>query len=113
MHPLYSSCKICRGGTCDGTRPRVPPSGERCPCNFHPSEWLRASVLTCRLISLVGVKWTCLRIDKQAFPPVCREGVRYSCEICGDSVYNYIHRVYNYIYRVYNHMCSLYNRCLS
>ena len=38
-------------------------------CNFHPSGWLRASALTCRLISLVGVKWSCLRIDKRAFPP--------------------------------------------
>jgi len=36
---------------------------------FHPSGWLRAGVLTCRLISLVGVKWSCLRINKQAFPP--------------------------------------------
>ena len=42
------------------------------PCNFHPSGWLRASALTCRLISLVGVKWSCLRIDKQAFPPFVR-----------------------------------------
>ena len=25
--------------------------------------------LTCRLISLVGVKWSCLRINTQAFPP--------------------------------------------
>ena len=31
--------------------------------------WLQASVLTCCLISLVGVKWSCLRIIKQAFPP--------------------------------------------
>ena len=37
-------------------------------CNFHPLGWLWASALTCRLISLVGVKWSCLRIDKQAFP---------------------------------------------
>ena len=44
-------------------------AGETCPCNFHPSGWFRASALTCRLISLVGVKWSCLQIDKQAFPP--------------------------------------------
>jgi len=43
-------------------------AGETSPCNFHPSGWLRASALTCRLISLVGVKWSCLRINK-AFPP--------------------------------------------
>ena len=34
---------------------------------------LRASARTCRLISLVGVKLSCLRIDKQAFPPVWEE----------------------------------------
>ena len=33
------------------------------------SGWLRASALTCRLISLVGVQWSCLRI-KQAFLPL-------------------------------------------
>jgi hypothetical protein len=38
-----------------------------CPCNFHPPGWLRVSALSCRLISLVGVKWSCLRFDKQAF----------------------------------------------
>ena len=27
-----------------------------------PSGWLRASVLTCRLISLVGVQWSCVLI---------------------------------------------------
>jgi len=43
--------------------------GETCPCNFHPSGWLRASARTCRLISLVGVKWPCLRINKPASPP--------------------------------------------
>jgi len=32
--------------------------------------WLRASALTCRLISLVVVKWSCLRINQTAFPPV-------------------------------------------
>ena len=42
--------------------------GETCPCSFHSSGWLWASVLTCRFISLVGVKWSCLRINKQAFP---------------------------------------------
>ena len=42
--------------------------GEMCPCNFHPSGWLRASAFTCRLIFLVGVKKVCLRINKQAFP---------------------------------------------
>jgi len=30
----------------------------------------QASALTYRLISLVGVKWSCLRINKQAFPPL-------------------------------------------
>ena len=44
-------------------------ASETCPCNFHPLGWLRASALTCRLISLVSVKWSCLRINKQAFPP--------------------------------------------
>ena len=39
------------------------------PFNFYPSGWLRASALPCRLISLVGVKRSCLRIDKQAFTP--------------------------------------------
>jgi len=29
--------------------------GETCSCNFHPSGWLRASALTCRLICLVVV----------------------------------------------------------
>ena len=29
----------------------------------------RASTLTCRLIFLVGVKWSCLRVKKQTFPP--------------------------------------------
>ena len=43
-----------------------------CPCNFHPSGWLRSSALTCRLISLVGVKWSCLQINKPAFPPLRR-----------------------------------------
>ena len=38
--------------------------------NIHPSGWLRASALTCRLISLVGVKWSCLRINKHAFRPL-------------------------------------------
>ena len=33
------------------------------------SGWLRTSALTCRLISLVGVTWSCLRINKQASPP--------------------------------------------
>ena len=42
--------------------------GETCPCNFHPSGLLRASALTCRSISLVGVKWSCLRINEQAIP---------------------------------------------
>ena len=50
---------------------RSPPQfvvvGETCLCRFHPSGWLRASALTCRSISLVGVKWSCLRINKQAF----------------------------------------------
>ena len=36
---------------------------------FHPSGWLRASDLTCCLISLVGVQWSSLRINKQAPPP--------------------------------------------
>ena len=31
--------------------------GETCSCKFPPSGWLRASALTCRLISLIGVKW--------------------------------------------------------
>ena len=43
--------------------------GETCPCNFHHSGWLRASALTFPLIFLVGVKWSCLRIDKQVVPP--------------------------------------------
>ena len=47
--------------------PRVV-AGETCPCNFHPSGWLRARALTCRLISLVGMKWSCLRINKVASP---------------------------------------------
>ena len=34
--------------------------------------WLRASALTCCLICLGGVKWSCLQIDKQAFPPCYR-----------------------------------------
>ena len=46
--------------------------GATCLCRFHPSGWLRASALTCRLISLVGVKWSCLRINKQAFPFVAK-----------------------------------------
>ena len=45
------------------------------PCNFHPSGWLRASALTRRLVSLVGVKWSCLRINKQAFAPFSAEQV--------------------------------------
>jgi hypothetical protein len=44
----------------------IPP-GETCPCNFHPSGWSRASALARCLISLVGVKWSCLRIDEHAF----------------------------------------------
>ena len=43
--------------------------GETCPCNFHPSGWLQAGALTFRLISLVAVKWSCLRINKQAILP--------------------------------------------
>ena len=31
--------------------------------------WLRASAPTRCLISLVSVKWSCWRINKQAFPP--------------------------------------------
>ena len=44
------------------------------PKKIHPtltptsSGWLRAGALTCRLISLVGVKWSCLRINERAFP---------------------------------------------
>ena len=37
---------------------------------YRLSGRLRASALTCRLISLVGVKWSCLRMNKPAFPPV-------------------------------------------
>ena len=37
---------------------------------LHPSEWLRVSALTCRLISLVGVIWSILPINKHAFPPL-------------------------------------------
>jgi len=51
--------------------------GETFPCNLHPSGWGRASALTCRLISLVGVKWSCLRINKQAVPPY------FECIHCG------------------------------
>ena len=47
--------------------------GETSPCIFHRSKLLRACVRTCRLISFVGVKWPCLQIDKQAFPPVFRQ----------------------------------------
>ena len=36
----------------------------------HPSGWSQVSALTCRLISFVGVKWSCLRIKKQASPPL-------------------------------------------
>ena len=40
------------------------------PCGLNLSGWLWASALTCRLISLVGVKWSCLRrINKQAILP--------------------------------------------
>ena len=42
----------------------------RDPCIIHPLGWLRASALTCCLISLVDVKWSCLLIKKQAFPPI-------------------------------------------
>jgi hypothetical protein len=43
--------------------------------------WLRASALTCRLISLVGVKWSCLPIYKPAFSPRFVEGrvERFGC----------------------------------
>ena len=54
------------------SRLRAPPS-QPSP-DFHPSGWLRASALTCRLIPLVGVKWSCLRINKQAFPPLTMGG---------------------------------------
>jgi len=47
----------------------VGVAGETWPCNFHPSGWLRARALTCRRISLVGVKWSRLRTNRQAFPP--------------------------------------------
>jgi len=46
---------------------RDPKPNPQTPCNFHPSGWLRASALTCRLISLVGVTWSYFRIDQQAF----------------------------------------------
>ena len=49
------------------------------PRSFHPPfllsshmtpRLLPASIaFTCRLIFLVGVKWSCLRMDKQAIPP--------------------------------------------
>ena len=55
--------------------------GETCPCNCHPSGWLRASALTCRLISLVGVKWSCLRINKQAFPPLQEAAQRFAAKL--------------------------------
>ena len=51
---------------------RLVVVGETCLCGFHPLGWLRASALTFRLISLVGVKWSCLRINKQASPPLQR-----------------------------------------
>jgi len=37
--------------------------------NPTPNWWLWASALTCSLISLVGVKWSWLRINKQASSP--------------------------------------------
>ena len=50
-------------------------------CTCHPLGWLRAGALTCCPISLVGVRWSYLRIDKQAISPFrrganCRGGPR-------------------------------------
>ena len=33
-----------------------------------PSGWLRASATACRLMSLVGLKWSCLRMNEPDFP---------------------------------------------
>ena len=43
--------------------------GETCLYEFHPSGWLRASALTCRSISLDGMKWSCLRINETPLSP--------------------------------------------
>ena len=68
-HP--SSCRS-RWGSCRSIpNPPAPQTVVWCGLNPPP---LPARALTCRLISLVGVKWSCLRINIQAFPPAssCR-----------------------------------------
>ena len=49
----------------------VGPSSRPVRTRCHPSGWLQASALTYCLISLVGVKWSCLRIDKKLSPLFC------------------------------------------
>ena len=58
-----------------GWYPRIV-AGESYPCYFHPSGWLRASALTCPQISLVGVKWSCFRINQRSSPPAGAEAPR-------------------------------------
>ena len=70
--------------------------GETCPCICHPSGWLRTSALTCRWISLVGVKWSCLLIDKQSFPPRSTRRVRPSTRTTPRSSSRFVPRFYLY-----------------
>ena len=73
--------------------------GETCPCNFHPLGWLRASALPSRLISLVGVKWSCSRINTQASPFVWAEDACGNLILICDIYYMYIYIcIYSYVY---------------
>ena len=71
----HALCKVTPAAPTPACPQRMMVQGESCLCNFHPSGWLWASALPCRLISLVGVKWSCLRINEQALTSILADAV--------------------------------------